>query len=163
MRQHDENYEDITEKDIEQDEKAEKNDEEYNNVTDMDQEEKDRNYPGYCALRRIRRYQRSSKLLISKEEFISFVGNIMSNCFEIDVRMELSARFPLQEEVEAYMVSLFEDANLMAIHAGRVDINEADLLDALQIRLNKTQNLKKWNVFCDKIKTQAEEEEANRT
>lgn len=40
----------------------------------------------------------------------------------------------LQEAVEAYMVGLFEDCNLCAIHAKRVTIMPRDMLLARRLR-----------------------------
>src|SRR5436190_24140098 len=66
--------------------------------------------PGTVALREIRRYQRSTELLIRKLPFQS------------------SAIGALQEATEAYLISLFEDTNLCAIHAKRVTIRKLSLL-----------------------------------
>ena len=42
--------------------------------------------------------------------------------------------FPLQEASEAYLVGLFEDTNLCAIHAKRVTIMPKDIQLARRIR-----------------------------
>ena len=42
--------------------------------------------------------------------------------FKTDLRFQSSAVMALQESAEAYLVSLFEDTNLAAIHAKRVTI-----------------------------------------
>lgn len=42
--------------------------------------------------------------------------------FKSDLRFQSSAIGALQESVESYLVSLFEDTNLCAIHAKRVTI-----------------------------------------
>ena len=49
-------------------------------------------------------------------------------------RWQASAINALQSAVEAYLVSLFEDSNLLAIHARRVTIMPKDMLLARRIR-----------------------------
>lgn len=76
---------------------------------------------GTVALREIRRYQKSTELLIRKLPFQRLVREIAQD-FKSDLRFQSSAIGALQESVEAYLVSLFEDTNLCAIHAKRVTI-----------------------------------------
>src|SRR5204862_496316 len=73
------------------------------------------------ALREIRRYQKSTELLIRKLPFQRLVREIAQD-FKSDLRFQSSAIGALQESVESYLVSLFEDTNLCAIHAKRVTI-----------------------------------------
>ena len=47
---------------------------------------------------------------------------------QTDLRFQSSAVMALQEAAEAYLVSLFEDTNLAAIHAKRVTIQPKDLV-----------------------------------
>ena len=75
--------------------------------------------PGTVALREIRRYQKSTELLIRKLPFQRLVREIAQD-FKSDLRFQSSAIGALQESVEAYLVSLFEDTNLCAIH-GKFD------------------------------------------
>ncbi|KAF7370608.1 alcohol dehydrogenase [Mycena sanguinolenta] len=77
--------------------------------------------PGTVALREIRRYQKSTELLIRKLPFQRLVREIAQD-FKTDLRFQSSAVMALQEAAEAYLVSLFEDTNLAAIHAKRVTI-----------------------------------------
>ena len=77
--------------------------------------------PGTVALREIRRYQKSTELLIRKLPFQRLVREIAQD-FKSDLRFQSSAIGALQESVEAYLVLLFEDTNLCAIHAKRVTI-----------------------------------------
>ncbi|KAK8913434.1 histone H3 [Metarhizium anisopliae] len=77
--------------------------------------------PGTVALREIRRYQKSTELLIRKLPFQRLVREVAQD-FKSDLRFQSSAIQALQEVVEAYLVSLFEDTNLCAIHAKRVTI-----------------------------------------
>jgi len=66
------------------------------------------------ALREIRRYQKSTDLLIRKLPFQRLVREIASD-FKSDLRFQSSTIEALQESAEAYLVSLFEDSNLCAI------------------------------------------------
>lgn len=63
--------------------------------------------PGTVALREIRRYQKSTELLIRKLPFQRLVREIAQD-FKTDLRFQSSAIGALQEAVEAYLVSLFE-------------------------------------------------------
>lgn len=83
--------------------------------------------PGTVALREIRRYQKSTELLIRKLPFQRLVREIAQD-FKSDLRFQSSAIGALQESVEAYLVSLFEDTNLCAIHAKRVTIRTSFLV-----------------------------------
>ena len=49
-------------------------------------------------------------------------------------RIQAKAIAALQEATEAYLVGLFEDANLCAIHAKRVTLQPKDIKLALRIR-----------------------------
>ena len=82
--------------------------------------------PGTVALREIRRYQKSTDLLIRKLPFQRLVREIAQD-FKSDLRFQGSAVLALQEAAEAYLVSLFEDTNLCAIHAKRVTIMPKDI------------------------------------
>eukprot|EP00061_Rhincodon_typus_P010380 g34621.t1 len=82
--------------------------------------------PGTVALREIRRYQKSTELLIRKLPFQRLVREIAQD-FKTDLRFQSSAVMALQEASEAYLVGLFEDTNLCAIHAKRVTIMPKDI------------------------------------
>jgi histone H3 len=88
--------------------------------------------PGTVALREIRKMQKSTELLIRKLPFQRLVREIMQDMG--DLRIQSSALLALQEASEAYLVSVFEDTNLCAIHAKRVTIMPHDLRLALRIR-----------------------------
>lgn len=104
--------------------------------------------PGTVALREIRRYrgdraqrdqilsscngfliefllnlasEKSTELLIRKLPFQRLVREIAQD-FKTDLRFQSSAIGALQEAAESYLVGLFEDTNLAAIHAKRVTI-----------------------------------------
>ena len=89
--------------------------------------------PGTVALREIRKYQKSTELLIRKLPFQRLVREIAQD-FKTDLRFQSSAVLALQEASEAYLVGLFEDTNLCAIHAKRVTIMPKDVQLARRIR-----------------------------
>jgi len=89
--------------------------------------------PGTVALREIRKYQKSTDLLIRKLPFQRLVREIAHD-FKADLRFQSSAVLALQEAAESYLVGLFEDTNLCAIHAKRVTIMSRDLQLARRIR-----------------------------
>ena len=53
---------------------------------------------------------------------------------QTDLRFQSHAVLALQEAAEAYLVGLFEDTNLCAIHAKRVTIMPKDIQLARRIR-----------------------------
>ena len=89
--------------------------------------------PGTVALREIRRYQKSTELLIRKLPFQRLVREIAQD-FKTDLRFQSAAVMALQEASEAYLVGLFEDSNLCAIHAKRVTIMPKDIQLPRRIR-----------------------------
>ncbi|PHT65222.1 histone H3.2 [Capsicum annuum] len=89
--------------------------------------------PGTVALREIRKYQKSTELLIRKLPFQRLVREIAQD-FKTDLRFQSSAVAALQEAAEAYLVGVFEDTNLCAIHAKRVTIMPKDIQLARRIR-----------------------------
>ena len=89
--------------------------------------------PGIMALCEIRHYQKSSALLIRKLPFQRLVREIAHD-FKTDLRFQAAAILCLQEAAEAYLVRLFEDTNLCAIHEKRVTITPKDLQLARRIR-----------------------------
>ena len=89
--------------------------------------------PGTVALREIRKYQKSTELLIRKLPFQRLVREIAQD-FKSDLRFQSTAILALQEASEAYLVGLFEDTNLCAIHAKRVTIMPKDIQLARRIR-----------------------------
>uniref|UniRef100_A0A0R0FIN9 Core Histone H2A/H2B/H3 domain-containing protein n=1 Tax=Glycine max TaxID=3847 RepID=A0A0R0FIN9_SOYBN len=81
----------------------------------------------------IRKYQKSTELLIRKLPFQRLVREIAQD-FKTDLRFQSHAVLALQEAAEAYLVGLFEDTNLCAIHAKRVTIMPKDIQLARRIR-----------------------------
>ena len=96
--------------------------------------------PGTVALKQIRQYQKSTELLIRKLPFQRLVREIACDTDVIHsplcgkVRFQSAAIMALQEASEAYLVGLFEDSNLCAIHAKRVTIMPKDIQLARRIR-----------------------------
>jgi histone H3 len=87
------------------------------------------------ALRDIRRYQKSTDLLIKKMPFQRLVREIARDLGLVtDLRFQVSAINALQEAAEAHLVSLFEDTNLCAIHGRRVTIMPKDMSLARRLR-----------------------------
>jgi histone H3 len=89
--------------------------------------------PGTVALREIRKFQKSTELLIRKLPFQRLVRELAQD-YKSDLRFQSQAVLALQEAAEAYLVGLFEDTNLCAIHAKRVTIMPKDIQLARRIR-----------------------------
>eukprot|EP00397_Hematodinium_sp_SG-2012_P055007 GEMP01066793.1.p1 GENE.GEMP01066793.1~~GEMP01066793.1.p1 ORF type:complete len:178 (+),score=39.90 GEMP01066793.1:119-652(+) len=89
--------------------------------------------PGTVALREIRKFQRSTDLLIRKLPFQRVVREIAQE-HRSELRFQSQAVVALQEAAEAYLVGLFEDTNLCALHARRVTIMPKDMSLARRIR-----------------------------
>ncbi|EAW08656.1 putative histone H3 variant [Aspergillus clavatus NRRL 1] len=94
--------------------------------------------PGTVALKEIRKYQRSYDLLIQKLPFARLVREVALDLLPTEVgaqlRWQSHAIQALQEAAEAFLVHLFEDTNLCAIHAKRVTIMQKDIQLARRIR-----------------------------
>ena len=89
--------------------------------------------PGTVALREIRRYQKSTKNLLPRAPFHRLVRSICSG-IDGDLRFGSQALVALQEASEAYLVGVFEDTQLCAIHANRVTVMKKDMELARRIR-----------------------------
>ena len=73
--------------------------------------------PGTKALMEIRKFQKSTNLLIPKLPFSRVVRETVSTvCNGRDLRFQTAAIAALQEASEAYLVTLFEDSLLCTIH-----------------------------------------------
>ena len=88
--------------------------------------------PGTVALREIRRYQKSTELLIRRLPFQRLVWEIAQD-LKGRLNFASGAILALQEAAEAYLVGLFEDTNLCAIHAKRITIMPKDIQLARRI------------------------------
>ena len=93
--------------------------------------------PGTVALREIRKFQKSTELLIRKLPFQRLLREVAQD-FKTDLRFQSHAVLALQEASEAYLVGLFEDTNLCAIAAKRVTIMPKDIQLARRIRGERT-------------------------
>ena len=92
---------------------------------------KHRYRPGTRSLMEIRKYQKTTDLLIRKAPFARLVREICLDTavcsWGAEIRWQSNAIMALQEASEAYLVKLFEDSNLAAIHAHRVTIQPKDI------------------------------------
>jgi len=80
------------------------------------------------------RYQKSTELLLRKLPFQRLVREIAESFIAKGHRFQSHALMALQEASEAYLVSLFEDANMLALHTKRVTIFPKDMILARRIR-----------------------------
>ena len=92
--------------------------------------------PGTVTLREIKRYQKSVDMLLPRASFQRLVRNITMD-MDHNLRFQSQALQALQEATEAYIVGLFEDTNLCAIHAKRVTVQKKDMDLARRIRGDK--------------------------
>jgi histone H3/H4 len=88
------------------------------------------------ALREIRKFQKSTELLIRRLPFSRLVKEIAQD-YKTDLRFQAPAIMALQEATEAYLIALFDDAQLCAIHAKRVTIQPKDFKLAMRMRGDK--------------------------
>ncbi|KAL2271678.1 hypothetical protein VTJ83DRAFT_1049 [Remersonia thermophila] len=100
------------------------------------QGKKRRYRPGTLALKEIRRYQANTDLLMAKLPFARLVREVALQFQPTaeELRWQSQAILALQEAAEAFLVHLFEDTNLCAIHAKRVTIMQKDIQLARRIR-----------------------------
>ena len=102
---------------------------------------KRRRRPGARALQEIRRYQKTTELLIRKLPFARLVRELAADP-EVGrevggrdgLRFQSGAIAALQEASEALLVSLFEDANLCCIHRKRITIAPPDMRLSRRLR-----------------------------
>ena len=87
---------------------------------------------GTAALNDICHFQKTSALLIWRLPFQRLVREIAQD-YKTDLPFQLAAILCLQEAKEAYLVRLFDDTNLCAIHARRVTIMPKDIQLARRI------------------------------
>ncbi|XP_034016723.1 histone H3-like centromeric protein A [Thalassophryne amazonica] len=90
--------------------------------------------PGTKALMEIRKYQKSTDLLLRKAPFARVVREVAQNFSSHPLNWQVYALLALQEAAEAFLVLLFSDANLCAIHAKRVTLFPRDIQLARRIR-----------------------------
>ena len=117
----------------------------------QDEKRKIRFRPGTVALREIKKYQKSDALLLPRAPFQRVVRDITMG-YNNDLRFASNALLALQESAEAYLVGIFEDANLCAIHANRVTVMKKDMLLARRIRGDTNED------FVDRIEKAGNEQ-----
>ena len=98
---------------------------------------------GLVALREIRRYQKSTECSIKRSPFQKLIREIIQEYHicpqgpgtpSMQVRFQSTATAALQEAAENFIVGLFEDVNLLAVHAKRVTVMPRDIRLALRIK-----------------------------
>ena len=89
------------------------------------------------ALREIRHYQKFTGFLIRKLPFQRLVREITVKVAQ-EMQFQSSALLALQEAAKVYLMGLFEDTNLCAIHARRVTIMPKDIQLARRIHGERT-------------------------
>ncbi|TMS08839.1 histone H3-like centromeric protein A [Larimichthys crocea] len=90
--------------------------------------------PGTRALMEIRKYQKTTDLLLRKGPFSRLVREVCQTLSRENLRWKVYALLALQEAAEAFLVMIFADANLCAIHAKRVTVFPRDIQLARRIR-----------------------------
>uniref|UniRef100_A0A8D0L3I5 Centromere protein A n=1 Tax=Sphenodon punctatus TaxID=8508 RepID=A0A8D0L3I5_SPHPU len=91
--------------------------------------------PGQLAMLEIRKYQKSTNLLIRKLPFARVVREIcLVFTRGVDMRWQAMALLALQEAAEAFLVRLMEDAYLCAIHTRCITLFPKDIQLARRIR-----------------------------
>ena len=83
--------------------------------------------PGTVALREIRKYQKSTELLIRKLPFQRLVREVVQDMFGTQYRFQSPALLALQEASEDFLVHMFGQVNDIAIHGKRVTIKPTDV------------------------------------
>ena len=85
--------------------------------------------PGTVALREIRKYQKSTELLIQKLPFQRLVREVFSQMSPTQTfRVTPHALLALQEASESFLIHMFEQSNMITIHGKRVTLNVKDIL-----------------------------------
>jgi histone H3 len=90
--------------------------------------------PGTVALREIRKFQKTTNLLIRKAPFQRLVREVALKFGKSDLRMQSTAVLALQEAAEYFMVDVFSNTNLCVMHSKRVTIMVKDMVLACCIR-----------------------------
>ena len=97
--------------------------------------------PGTVALREIRKYQRTTDLMIQKKPFYRLVKEIGNNVMgKIGIQKAKGMRYTkasldtTQEIVESWMTTVLEDAQMVALHGRRVKVQVKDLMLVMRMR-----------------------------
>ena len=94
---------------------------------------KRRTRPGAKALREIKMYQRSTDTLLPRAALQRVIKEITAKYYP-EARYSYGAIDAVQQCVESYMVGLFEDTQLCAVHAKRMTVMTKDMRLARRIR-----------------------------
>ncbi|KAH9516662.1 uncharacterized protein LOC124498411 [Dermatophagoides farinae] len=87
------------------------------------------------ALKEIKFYQKTTCLLIQKLPFMRLVKDILEDLRpQIGYRWKETALLALQEMAENYLISLFEDSNIVASNSKRITIKVEDMQLVRRIR-----------------------------
>ncbi|KAH7132972.1 histone-fold-containing protein [Dactylonectria macrodidyma] len=105
----------------------------FKNIRNLEVTRRYRYKPGTASLREIKEFQQSTGLLIPRPAFQRLVKEITQLFSKIPVRFQSTAIGALQESAECYLANLFEEANLCAIHAKRVTIQQKDIVLAQRL------------------------------
>ncbi len=89
--------------------------------------------PGTLALKEIRKYQKSTNLVISKAAMERTIRELCDEYVK-DIRWSNAAVMAIHHATENYCTKLFEDVNICAIHAKRETIMPKDIQLARRIR-----------------------------
>jgi len=99
-------------------------------------EQQKKRKPGVRALLEIRHFQKTTETLIPKTAFQRLVREVAQQ-LDPSLRFQSAAIAALQESAEVYLTSLFEDANICAIHAKRQTIMPKDFRLARKLQGEK--------------------------
>ena len=88
---------------------------------------------GTVALWEICKFQKSTSFLIRKLPFVRWVREIVQEQWG-NLRFQALALLILQEMAEAYIINLFEDAKLCAVHAKHITFMPKDIQLACRIQ-----------------------------
>ncbi|KAI5147984.1 histone H3 [Enteropsectra breve] len=101
-------------------------------------QQKQRFRPGALALKEIRKYQKSTDLLIRKRPFQRLVRSLTN--FSEELRFQSAALVIFQEATENFLTSLLEDAYRCSVHAKRVTLMPRDLVLVYKIKYSRYLN-----------------------
>ena len=83
--------------------------------------------PGTVALREIRKYQKSTELLIRKLPFQRLVREIVYEMKDKSYRFTPQGLLALQEAAESFLVKVFDQCNHISIHGKRTTVMVKDI------------------------------------
>jgi histone H3 len=86
------------------------------------------------AAREIHKFQKTTDLLIRKAPFQRLIQELALKFGKTDLQMQSTAVLALQEAAEYFMIDVFNDTNLCALHSKRVTIMVKDLVLACLIQ-----------------------------